>query len=249
MKVTILGSGTGIPSLQRNAAGYLLEVAGLECLIDCGSGTLLRLERVQKSHRSLDAVFFTHTHVDHIGDLMPLLHALKLPGPPREKPLSIIGPPGFPDFFQRYVQPVVGLPSGFEVNVVEAPSMDTWNGIGLRTVDTVHSERMNSIAYRFEAEGRGVVFSGDCDDDPGIEELARGADLLILDCSTLDAGKVAGHLSAGECGRVAAGAGVAKVVLTHFYPVSGPDEQRALECRQWYDGAIVLAEDLMELEV
>jgi len=84
MKVTILGSGTGIPSLQRNAAGYLLEVGGLECLIDCGSGTLLRLERVQKSQR------------------------------------------------------------------------------------------------------------------------------------TLDAGKVAGHLSAGECGRVAAGAGVAKVVLTHF---------------------------------
>jgi len=60
---------------------------------------------------------------------------------------------------------------------------------------------------------------------------------------------VAGHLSAGECGRVAAGAGVAKVVLTHFYPISGPDEQRAQECRRWYDGAIVLAEDLMELEV
>ena len=57
MKVTILGSGTGIPSLQRNAAGYLLEVDGLECLIDCGSGTLLRLELAQKSHRTLDAVF------------------------------------------------------------------------------------------------------------------------------------------------------------------------------------------------
>ena len=108
---------------------------------------------------------------------------------------------------------------------------------------------MNSIAYRFEAEGRRLVFSGDCDVDPGIVELAQDADLLILDCSTLDAGKVAGHLSAGECGRVAAAAGVAKVVLTHFYPISGPDEQRAQECRRWYDGTILLAEDLMQLEV
>ena len=249
MKVTILGSGTGIPSLQRNAAGYLLEVAGLEYLIDCGSGTLLRLEQAQKSYRNLDAVFFTHTHVDHIGDLMPLLHALRLPGLPREKPLSIIGPSGFPDFFQRYVEPVVGLPSEFDVHVLEARHLDGWDGINIGTVATVHSSRMNSIAYRFEAEGRNLVFSGDCDVDPGIVELAQGADLLILDCSTLDAGKVVGHLSAGECGRVAASAGVARVVLTHFYPISGSDEQRAQECRRWYGGTIVLAEDLMELVV
>lgn len=249
MRVTILGSGTGIPSLQRNAAGYLLEVAGLECLIDCGSGTLLRLERAQKSYRSLDAVFLTHTHVDHIGDLMPLLHALKLPGLPREKPLTIIGPAGFPEFFQRYVEPVVGLPSEFDVQVVEARDLVDWRDISICTADTVHSARMNSIAYRFEREGRRLVFSGDCDDDPGIVELARGADLLILDCSTLDAGKVAGHLSAGECGRIAAASDVAKVVLTHFYPIAGPDEQRAQECRRWYDGTIVLAEDLMQLEV
>jgi len=97
--------------------------------------------------------FFTHTHVDHIGDLMPLLHALKLPGLPREKPLFIIGPPGFPDFFERYLEPVAGLPSRFEVHVVEARILDGWNGIVIRTVDTVHSERMSSIAYRFDAEG------------------------------------------------------------------------------------------------
>jgi ribonuclease BN (tRNA processing enzyme) len=249
MKVTILGSGTGIPSLQRNAAGYLLEEDGQQCLIDCGSGTLLRLERARKSHRNIDAVFLTHTHVDHIGDLMPLLHALKLPGAPRKKPLSIMGPPGFPEFFQRYVEPVVGLPRGIEVHVLEARQLNDWNGIGMRTVDTVHSQRMNSIAYRFEAHGRAVVFSGDCDEDPGIVALARGADLLILDCSTLDVGKVAGHLSAGECGRVAAEADVARVVLTHFYPIIGADEQRAQECRRCYRGDIVLAEDLMELEV
>ena len=249
MKVTILGSGTGVPSLRRNAAGYLLEVAGLEYLIDCGSGTLLRLERAQKNYRTLDAVFLTHTHVDHIGDLMPLIHALKLPGMPREKPLTIVGPPGFPAFFQRYIEPVVGLPSEFDVHVAEARNLEDWDGIGISTADTVHSSRMSSIAYRFEAGGRSLVFSGDCDVDPGIVALARGADLLILDCSTLDAGKVAGHLSAGECGRVAAEAGVAKVVLTHFYPIAGPDEQRAQECRRWYDGTIVLAEDLMVLEV
>ena len=43
MKLTILGSGTAAPLLDRNCAGYLLEVAGKKLLLDSGAGTIRRL--------------------------------------------------------------------------------------------------------------------------------------------------------------------------------------------------------------
>ena len=68
MQLIVLGSGTTVPSALRNAAGYYLAVHNQEFLIDCGSGVLVQLERTGKSYRTLDAVFITHTHPDHIGD-------------------------------------------------------------------------------------------------------------------------------------------------------------------------------------
>jgi ribonuclease BN (tRNA processing enzyme) len=86
MKVTILGSGTGIPSTERCSAGYLLHTAKQHYLIDCGTGILRQLEHDGIGFNGLDAIFITHTHSDHIGDLTALVHALKLPSLQREKP-------------------------------------------------------------------------------------------------------------------------------------------------------------------
>ena len=245
MKITILGSGTGIPSLQRHAPGYLLEANDTRWLIDCGSGTLLQLERLQKSFHTLDGLFITHTHADHIGDLTPLVHAFRLPGRVRQTPFYLFGPPGFTDFFARIVAPVVTPPDTFPFYVQEMPAVLTLAGMTIRSQPTLHSARLASVAYRFEKEGKSIVFSGDCDEDPRLIEWAGGANLLVLDCSTLDADKIPGHLSAGLAGRVAAQAGVKQLILTHFYPIDGPDSQRMAECRSHFAGPIALAEDLL----
>ena len=76
MKLIILGSGTCVPSLKRSAPGYYLHAEDWQALVDCGSGTLLQLERAGKSYKDIDAVFITHGHPDHFADLMPLVHAL-----------------------------------------------------------------------------------------------------------------------------------------------------------------------------
>ena len=70
MKLIVLGSGTCVPSLKRSAPAYYLEAEGKQILIDCGGGTLLQLEKIGKSYKDIDAVFITHTHPDHIADLM-----------------------------------------------------------------------------------------------------------------------------------------------------------------------------------
>lgn len=250
MKLIVLGSGTGVPSLQRNSPGYYLQALGQKFLVDCGSGTLLQLERAGKRYFELDAVFITHTHPDHIGDLIPLIHALKLtPGFRREKPLTLFGPVGFERFVCDHVLTVARPPKHFTVQVHEVKGEFSFSDIRCRATPTVHSDSLSSVAYRFEAQGKVLVLSGDCDFEAGIIRHSTDADLLVLDCSTTDALKYPGHCSAGECGRIASQAKVKRLLLTHLYPLLGVEDTRLDEARKAFDGIVDLAQDLMQVDL
>ncbi|MBF0109388.1 MAG: ribonuclease Z [Magnetococcales bacterium] len=249
MKGIVLGSGTGIPSPSRNSAGYYLEAGGLNLLVDCGPGTLRRLVRVRKGITNLDAIFITHTHPDHVSDLTPLIHGLRIGSTGRRKKLSIYGPPGLKEYYERIVLTQIRLPDHFAVEVQEVESTLTFGTLVVRTFPVKHVEHLQSVAYRFEEGGRSVVFSGDCDYDQGLIDGSRHADLLILDCCTLDSDKMEGHLSAGLAGLVAAKAEVKHLMPTHFFPIPAADSEREQECRIQYSGKITLAEDLMTFEM
>ncbi len=249
MKLTILGSGTGVPSLARGSPGYLLSLRDRQYLVDCGSGTLRQLIRAGADYKSIDGAFITHTHPDHIGDLAPLIHALKAtPDFRRESPLRLFGPPGFETYFKQCVTPTASKPKHFAIEVVEASEPMYVDDLSVTTCPVRHSQHMNSVAYRFELAGRSIVLSGDCENDPAIESLARNADILILDCSFPDALKVNGHLSAGECGRIAARANVKTLILSHLYPVPSEDDTRLAEAQANCRANVRLAEDFMILE-
>lgn len=249
MKGIVLGSGTGIPSPSRNSAGYFLEAGGLNLLIDCGPGTIRRLVRARKGITNLDAIFITHTHPDHVSDLTPLVHGLRIAGAGRRKKMSIYGPLGFRDYFERIVLTQVRLPSHFVIEAFEIEETLEMGSLVVRPFPTVHVDNLNSVAYRFEEDGKSVVFSGDCDYDQGLIDGAKHADVLILDCCTLDSDKMEGHLSAGLAGLVAAKAEVKHLIPTHFYPIPASDSEREQECRIQYSGKITLAEDLMVFDV
>jgi ribonuclease BN (tRNA processing enzyme) len=224
----------------------------LHCLVDCGGGTLHQLLRSGKSYVTLDHVFITHVHTDHIGDLMPLLHALKFPGLTRTAPLTLHGPPGFQAFVDQIIVPTVGLPTTFPVRVREVEAVQKITpALTVRTAPTVHSDKMHSVAYRFESQGRVLVLTGDADYDAALVKLAVGADCLVADCSSLDSGKLPGHMSAGLCGQLAREAGVGHLVLSHLYPILGPTlgTARIGEARRHYGGPIALAKDSMTLMV
>jgi len=247
--LTVLGSGTAVPSLERCSSGYLLRTPGFAALVDCGNGVLRQLLRTRQPYAELDAVFITHTHADHVADLVPLLHALNLLDPPRTLPLHLFGPPGIVDFVERCVLPVSSSPTSYDVRIAEVEASSHFCDATVITSPTVHTRSTASVAYRFEVCGHVIVLSGDADTDPSLARLAYGADLLILDCSFPNALKTAGHLCAGECGRLAHMAQVHTVVLSHLYPTSVPDAVRVEECREHFAGEIILAEDLLELSL
>jgi ribonuclease BN (tRNA processing enzyme) len=55
-------------------------------------------------------------------------------------------------------------------------------------------------------------------------------------------------MTAHDCGRVAAVAGVQRLILSHFYPVAERYDVRT-QARQAFDGRITMAKDRMRIEL
>jgi ribonuclease BN (tRNA processing enzyme) len=106
-----------------------------------------------------------------------------------------------------------------------------------------------SVGYRIEFEnGRSIAISGDTDYCRDIVDLASEVDLLVLECSFPDEKKVKGHLTPFLAGRIGLESGCKRLLLTHFYPIC--DEFDILkECRQVFQGEIILGEDLMWVKI
>ncbi|MBF6061851.1 ribonuclease Z [Nocardia terpenica] len=87
----------------------------------------------------------------------------------------------------------------------------------------------------------------------GVEELAQDADMLVIESTFLDddadLAHEFGHLTAGQAARVAADAGVRTLVLTHFSQRYRDLEGHRVEARKYFDGELVVAEDLMRVPV
>jgi ribonuclease BN (tRNA processing enzyme) len=251
MECVVLGSGTAVPHPRRGSAGHLLRHGGCTLLIDAGLGTLQKLAVLGVSLAAPDAVAFTHLHLDHTAELAPLLFSLKNAGIGRSKALTILGAPGFRDFYERlrrtYGSWVEAGDYPLRVEEISARPLSL-GSLVLTAVPVVHTS--HSVAYRVEDPGTGKVaaFSGDTDVCEGLVAAARNADLAVFECSFPNERKAEGHLTPREAGEIASWARVKRLVLTHFYPeCEGADILG--QCRETYAGEIILAEDLLRIRV
>ena len=248
MELIILGSGTGVPSLRRGSPAALLKEANQSILLDSGSGTLVRMLRAGVTYKDVNAVLYTHIHPDHVADLVPLIFACKYHEDPREQDLLIIGGRGFRDYFEglRWVHGSWMEPETFRIHIREVATDELTIGV-LRITTLPLEHAPHSVGYRIAAPGgQIVVYSGDTDYCPNIVELARGADLLLLECSFPEGQKVAGHLTPSLAGRIAQEAGCRSLVLTHLYP-SCDQSDITRDCRKVFEGEVILAEDMMTI--
>ena len=255
--VTILGSGTCVPSLKRSSCSVLIETGGSKLLFDSGPGTMRRLLHADTTIFDISFIFYSHFHPDHTGELVPFLFATKYPDlTQRKKPLTIIAGRGFSDFYKKlkmvYGDWIELKPDHYTdlLNIVELDNMDndsiSFDGFTVDTVPVQHNKE--SIAYRITSScGISVVYSGDTDYCDNLVKLSENADLLICESSLPDDLKVKGHMTPSLAGKIASLAKVRKLVLTHFYPEC--DQTDILrQCRRTYDGPLVLAEDLMKID-
>jgi len=100
--------------------------------------------------------------------------------------------------------------------------------------------------------GRRIVYSGDTRPNPGLAELARGADILIHEATfaeeLAERARLDGHSTAAEAAAVARDAGARLLALTHISSRYAEPGALLAEAEKVF-GRVVVAEDLMEVEV
>ncbi len=250
MKIIILGSGTGSPSLKRRPPGIFLDLNGRLCLMDSGPGILWQVLKLNITYRDLDFLFYTHLHLDHVGEFATILFASKIPPDARLKPLSVYGPSGLASYYEiikiLYQQTIE--PSTYQLDILEIPDSNFKIG-GFEIITKTLRHHGGGIGYRIICpDNRIFVYSGDTDYCPEIVELALNADILILECSAPDEYKMGGHLTPSFAGRIAEESKAKELLLTHMYPIC--ERFNILDmCRKEYRGKVNLAEDFMELEL
>jgi ribonuclease BN (tRNA processing enzyme) len=251
LELVVIGSGTGVPSRRRGSPCLALKAAGRLLVLDLGAGSLRSLLGCGLNFSAIDVLALTHLHPDHVGDLIPFLFATRYSlGYTRQEPFRLLAARGFARFHHRlmeafagWVEPPPGLMDLKEL-APDGPDEVREEGLLIRSAPTNHTE--GSLAYRVEAEGRSLVYSGDTDESDSLVDLARGADLLVLEAA--NPFKVAGHLTPREAGRLAAKAGVGRVLLTHFYPPCDEVDVVALAAQE-FSGEVLRAEDGLRLAV
>lgn len=254
MIVTIVGSGCGIPTADRGSPCVTVAIGNELFAFDCGPGALKGMSTAGIHWTDLDRIFVTHFHTDHIADIGPLLFAYNIPDVNRTAPLTLYGPPGMERLYANLVTAYGEwlVPKQYDLQIEELrgepivshnPKVDEWR---LETTPSEHSQP--SYAYRLEAGGVSMVYSGDTDYSEEVARLASQCDLLILECSYPNDLDVPGHLTPRKATGMARLAGCKRLALVHLYPIC-TDYDLLSECRQTYDGEVVVAEDGMTLEL
>jgi ribonuclease BN (tRNA processing enzyme) len=282
LEVIVLGSG-GPAALGRAASSYLILIDGKpRILVDAGPGSFARIGEAHVSLEDLDVVLLTHLHVDHAGELPGMVKARAVTaGSPIR--FDVYGPTGqaahgdaaaFPST-SRFVELLFGAGGAFEyLKDFSAPVtfrvtdlavsgagaekpriLLEQPGLSVRAVAGHHGDAP-AVIYRIDRGGRSIVFSGDIDASglPALENISRGASLLVFDAVVLDPPGsppilYSLHTPPKAIGELAGRAGVGALLLSHLSPAV--EESRtavANSIGRGYRGRVLFASDGLHVE-
>lgn len=200
LHVGLCGAGSPMPDPGR-AGPCIAVVAGRRLfVVDSGPGSTRNLALMALPPAQVEAVFLTHYHSDHIGDLGELMLQHWAGGAAR-RPLDVYGPPGVDQVVEGFeaayaldrgyriahhgpkVVPPAGFggaphpfavgPAGAATLVLQEPDLKVW------AFPVDHRPVEPAVGYRFEYKGRVLVVSGDTAPTPGLDRAAAGADVLV----------------------------------------------------------------------
>ena len=202
LKVIFCGTSGPLPIKDRAKACTAIQAGGALYLVDIGPEATEVLMGLRLPLAEAKAVFITHFHSDHIGDLGEFNMQSWVAG--RPSALAVVGPPGVDQLASGFNQAYqldhgyrrahhehdgITLPIAtgeLKAKTVKLPAKGTHTAIawtdGALTVTAIevsHDPVTPAYGYRFDYKGRSVVISGDTKAWPPLAEAAKGADVLI----------------------------------------------------------------------
>lgn len=235
MKLTCIGTGDAFGSGGRLNSCFHLKTALQQILIDCGSSSLIGLERCGINPAEIDTVIISHLHGDHFGGI-PYLFLEGKYRSKRTRPLTLIGPQGLENRVETVAHALYpGLSAEnleFSVNyqILKGGESSWAHDLKVVPLPVRHGGGKFAYGLRLELAGKVIAYTGDTEWTEEIISLAQGSDLLITECFSYDQ-MVPGHLDYRTLLQKKHSFDCRRLVLTHL----GPDMLRhrdslELEC-------------------
>jgi len=273
IRVTLLGTGTPAPVMNRFGASILVEAGDEKFLFDAGRGAMQRLTQLKVSWRDVHGVFFTHLHSDHVVGFPDLWLTGWLVSQ-RQAPLAVWGPRGTAKMVAHLAQAYeydVAIRQADEHASAEGArivAMDIAqgfvferNGVRITPFDVDHAPVEPAFGYRIDYRGRSVVLSGDTRFSENLIRHAEGVDLLVHEVAAIATHLRAGiapaaaaiiaahHTTPEQAGEVFARVKPKLAVYSHIGRPSATEQDVIAPTRKTYAGPLELGEDLMVIEV
>jgi ribonuclease Z len=213
LKVTLCGTSGPLPVRDRAKSCTAIQAGGSLYLVDIGPEATENLQTWRLPVASAKAVFITHLHSDHIGDLGEFNMQSWVQGRPAA--LAVVGPPGveklaagfnqayeidhgfrrahhehdgvaFPISAGLLAAKILKMPAAKDAATPVTTQAWSENGLTVTAIVVAHDPATPAYAYRFDYKGRSVVVSGDTRKWPPLAVASKDADVLIHEAQNAD---------------------------------------------------------------
>lgn len=267
IKVTLLGTGTPLPIMDRFGPAILVQAGSENLLFDAGRGCYQRLYQLNVTYNKLTALFLTHLHSDHIVGLPDLWLTGWLTSQ-RSLPLKAFGPEGTTNMISNLekafaydisirVKDDHAVSQGSKIladDITEGIVYEN-NGVKVTAFLVDHYLVVPAFGFRVDYRGHSVVLSGDTRYSENLIRYAKGTDLLIHEVvvapDTLRKSDPRYHIFAHHT-TVEQAAKIFNLVkpklaaYSHIVKMYGQTEQELFNrTKTVYTGALIIGEDLM----
>lgn len=116
LTLTFLGTGSMVPTKERNVQSMVLEYEGELILVDCGEGTQRQMNIAGYSRAKVRKILLTHWHGDHVSGLIGLIQTIF--NSDYQHTLQIYGPKGTKERM-RHLQQTVDFENKVSIEIHE----------------------------------------------------------------------------------------------------------------------------------
>ena len=220
MHLQFVGCGDAFGSGGRLNTCFHVVGERANFLIDCGASSLIGLEHLGIARHAIDTILLTHFHGDHFGGVPYFVLASHFGR--RTRPLTLAGPPGIEAWYVRALEAAFEhfseIKLAFDLRIVTLPERAATDIGPLRAtpLPVVHGNSGGPFfGYRIAVENRLIAFSGDTEWTDTLVEIARDADLFMIECYSYDK-PIRNHLNYKTIEQNLPRLAAKKIVLTHM---------------------------------
>ena len=238
MRVIILGTSAAFSAKDECCSSYLITAGGNNYVIDTGSGSFSVLQKYIH-YKDIHCILLSHLHADHCSDIYTLRYAIYVAQRDglRENPLPIYMPRSPKQTFS-FIRGAIK--NEFLIEEITDGLTVNLNELKVSFLRTEHP--VQCYAMRFEYNGSTVVYTADTKYFDKLVSFSRQSDLLIAEATLQNIDRSMeemGHMTAQTAAKLAQGADIKKLVLSHIWP----EYDRSVtfhEAKSCYDGDLLI---------